>query len=255
MKLTEYSIEKDSLEKRIKIAVISDLHGSDVSAVVSLLKDAAPDLILAPGDILERVDGKTEKIRSMNELGLELLSSAAKVAPTFYSLGNHELGGSGSWGMGLRTKRPERARWRDEDLLVLRKSGVRLLDDSYLLFDGLAIGGLTSGILNEGGKPRLFWLDEFCRSDCPKILLCHHPEYYEKYLRLKNIDLIVSGHAHGGQWIFFGKGVFAPGQGVFPKYTRGIYENRLLVGTGLKKSGLIPRLFNPAEVVTLSINK
>ena len=82
------------------------------------------------------------------------------------------------------------------------------------------------------------------------MLLCHHPEYYEKYLKDRPIDLIVSGHAHGGQWRFFGRGVLAPGQGLFPKYTYGVHDDRLVIGTGLKKgSVLIPRLFNSPEVV------
>ncbi len=254
MKLSEYSLKNEKIQNKIKIALISDLHGGDVLSAESILLLEKPDIILAPGDILERIDGRTDKIKSMNEKGIDLICRASKIAPTFYSLGNHELGGSGSWGMGFRTKRPERALWSEENLERLKESGAHLLEDSYLLFDGFAIGGLTSGILNDGGAPNIAWIDEFCRAGCPKILLCHHPEYYEKYLREKNIDVIVSGHAHGGQWRFFGRGVFAPGQGIFPKYTRGVYENRLVVSAGLKRGGLIPRIFNSPEVVIVSIN-
>ncbi len=254
MKVAEYGLTNNKISKKIKIAVISDLHGCDVLGVESLLRISAPDLILAPGDILERIDGNTEKMRVMNDKGLELLCRASKLAPTFYSLGNHELGGTGSWGMGFRTRRPVKASWSEENLQRLKEGGVHLLDDSYVLFNGFAIGGLTSGILNDDGLPNLAWIDEFCRAGCPKILLCHHPEYYEKYLREKNIDVIVSGHAHGGQWRFFGRGIFAPGQGIFPKYTRGVYENRLVVSTGLKKGGFIPRIFNSPEIVIVSLN-
>ncbi len=254
MKLSKYRIKNEKFLKKIRIAVISDLHGSDVDSAVSLLQKNVPDIILAAGDILERIDGVGEKIKKMNEKGFELLCSAAKIAPTFYSLGNHELGGTGSWGMGFRTRRPERAEWSEENLARIKDSGVVLLDDSFVFFEGIVIGGLTSGILNGGGEPNIHWIDEFCRAGCPKILICHHPEYYEKYLREKNIDLVASGHAHGGQWRFFGRGVFAPGQGIFPKYTKGIYENRLTVSAGLKKGGMIPRIFNEPEVVIVSIN-
>ena len=109
-----------------------------------------------------------------------------------------------------------------------------------------------SGIINEGGEPDTSWLDDFCSVDAPKVLLCHHPEYYERYLKDRAIDLTVSGHAHGGQWRFFGRGVFAPGQGLFPKYTYGVHDGRFVISTGLKVSS-IPRFFNPPEVVLLYI--
>ena len=86
------------------------------------------------------------------------------------------------------------------------------------------------------------------------MLLCHHPEYYKKYLYNKDIDLIVSGHAHGGQWRIFGRGVFAPGQGLFPKYTSGVHDGRLVISKGIKPSGRIPRIFNTPEVVIVEIN-
>ena len=250
MRQSLYKIRNDKLSKSMRIAVISDLHGREITEIVRILSEAKPDLILAPGDICERIDSHSQS----NERGFSLLSAAAKIAPTFYSLGNHEIGGTGSWAMGFRTRRPSRADWSTENAERLKMGGAVLLDDTYVLYDGLAIGGLTSGILNDGGEPDSSWLGEFSRAGCPKILLCHHPEYYEKYLSGYNVDLIVSGHAHGGQWRFFGRGVFAPGQGIFPKYTRGIYDGRLVVGTGLKKGGIIPRIFNSPEIVLIDIN-
>ena len=254
MKLTEYSIDCEKIKISKKFAIISDLHGEDPFEAIEILRLAAPDVILAPGDIFERVDGISDKMNAMNEKGFLLLSEAVKIAPTFYSVGNHEIGGTHSWTMPFRRKHPRKAVWSENNLERLNATGAVMLDDSYIFFDGLAIGGLSTGILNENCKPDLLWLNEFCRAGCPKILLCHHPEYYGKYLRKRDIDIVVSGHAHGGQWRFFGRGVFAPGQGLFPKHTRGIYENRLVVGTGLKRGGVIPRIFNSPEVVLLNIN-
>ncbi|MBQ3816071.1 MAG: metallophosphoesterase, partial [Clostridia bacterium] len=57
------------------------------------------------------------------------------------------------------------------------------------------------------------------------ILLCHHPEYWEPLVHGRRIELTVSGHAHGGQWRIFGRGVYAPGQGLFPRYTSGLYRS------------------------------
>ena len=139
-----------------------------------------------------------------------------------------------------------------EDVAAIKRTGVILLQDEFVMHDGIAFGGLSSGLINRGGMPSLAWLADFCGSGTPRVLLCHHPEYYEKYLKNLPIDLIVSGHAHGGQWRFFGRGVFAPGQGLFPKYTAGVHDDRLVVSTGLKTSRL-PRFFNEPEIVFIEV--
>jgi predicted MPP superfamily phosphohydrolase len=208
----------------------------------------SPDYILMPGDIFERLDivGGEAYDRA-----LMLLSEASKIAPTYYSCGNHEDGAIRSWSMRWKNKSGER-KYSKKAIDDINESGVIFLENSFVLKNGMAIGGLASGLLNEGSVPELSWLDEFCKIDAPKVLLCHHPEYYKKYLRDLDIDIVVSGHAHGGQWRAFGRGIFAPGQGLFPKYTKGVYDNKLVVGTGLKK-GRIPRFFNPTEVVIINI--
>ena len=73
------------------------------------------------------------------------------------------------------------------------------------------------------------------------------------HIKQQDIDLVVSGHAHGGQWRFFGRGVFAPGQGLFPKYTAGVHDDRLVISRGLKKTVMPPRIFNPLEIVVIDI--
>ena len=254
MKLSEYKIKCEKISGKYKFAVISDLHGCDPTLAIELLRKSAPDFILAPGDIFETVDSSDGKKKKMNERGFLLLREAAKIAPTFYSMGNHEVGGTRSWARGLKFSKKEAAVWSEENLSNLQKTGARLLDDSYIFFDGFAFGGLSSGILNGNGEPSLSWIREFEAAGCPKILLCHHPEYYEKYLSRSDVDLVVSGHAHGGQWRFFGRGVFAPGQGIFPKYTSGVYDGRLVVSRGMKKARVIPRFFNPTEVVLITVN-
>ncbi len=252
MKLTEYSIRSEKIKKGIRFAIISDLHDNDPKRIIPLLHEARPDYILAAGDIFEHVDASGLRA---NERAYELLSAAAQIAPTFYAMGNHEIGGTHSWMFKLKiVKRPEAIEWTDEGFGRLLACGIHFLDDNYVEFDGIRFGGLSSGFLNADAAPRLDWLSDFCDSDAPKVLICHHPEYYKKYLSELDIDLTVSGHAHGGQWRFFGRGVFAPGQGFFPKYTAGIYDGRVAVSRGMKKSGLIPRLFNPTEVVVIDVN-
>ena len=98
------------------------------------------------------------------------------------------------------------------------------------------------------------WLDDFERQPGYKILLCHHPEYVPRYLQNRCIDLIVSGHAHGGQWRYYSRrrqewrGIYAPGQGLLPKLTEGIHGNHV-ISRGLSNNTPIPRLNNPPELV------
>lgn len=112
----------------------------------------------------------------------------------------------------------------------------------------MLIGGLTSGKVT--GRVETDWLEEFSSSPGFHILLCHHPEYIP--LIPSGIDLILSGHAHGGQWRFFGRGVFAPGQGLLPRYTSGVYREdgkTMIVSRGLANTAPVPRFNNPTEVV------
>jgi predicted MPP superfamily phosphohydrolase len=101
--------------------------------------------------------------------------------------------------------------------------------------------------------PDIRWIDRYIQEEGFKILLCHHPEYYNRYLKEKNIGLILSGHAHGGQIRIFGRGLYAPGQGVLPKHDGGVFENRLVVGRGLANTAFFPRFFNPCEIVTVDL--
>ncbi len=254
VKSTEYTVSSKVFLKPLKFALISDLHSranTDISVIVELIRKQCPDIILAAGDIFERLDGSLPKSK---EAGFELLKICSDIAPTFYSFGNHENGGTRSWDRSKWKKIKSLPKSYDEgELAKIRACGVTLLDDAYVLFDGIAFGGLSSGLINEGRMPDISWLDAFCNESAPKVLLCHHPEYYKKYLVDKNIDLIASGHAHGGQWRIFGRGVFAPGQGIFPRYTSGVHHGKFVISKGLKPSGKIPRIFNPPEVVFINI--
>lgn len=248
MKKNEYTISGNRFGKPLCFAVVSDLHGNDPSSVLRALEEERPDFILMPGDIFERLDGSEDEIHTN---GMTLLQGANRIAPTLYSMGNHEDGSTHSWfPKGIRRRVSERV-YHPKDLECIAQTGTVLLDDSYVCMEGIAFGGLSSGLIEENGEPNTAWLADFCKTEMPKVLLCHHPEYYEKYLRSLPLELIVSGHAHGGQWRFFGRGVFAPGQGIFPKYTAGVHDDRFVISTGLKKARLIPRIFNEPEVVFL----
>ena len=241
MRVLTYNIDAD-IKKGLTIAHISDLHGKRWESVLEATMQVTPDMIAITGDLGKDWDASADDT-------LAFLRKLTAIAPTFYSLGNHEIG------------------IIKEDICKISETGTVILDDSCTEVCGIIIGGLTSGFLHRGigngrDNPHLFsspppnekWLDEFEGKDGYKILLSHHPEYYVPYLKHRDIDLILSGHAHGGQIRFFGRGLLAPGQGFFPKYTSGVHENRLVISRGLANTGkIIPRLFNETELVVIKL--
>ena len=96
--------------------------------------------------------------------------------------------------------------------------------------------------------------DQFEKLDGVKVLLCHKPEHYIKYLRTRALDLVVAGHAHGGQIRVAGRGVFSPGQGLFPRYTYGVVDGRMVISAGAGNPVHLPRWGNPCEVLRITLD-
>ena len=252
IKTTVYRLRSPKIKRRLRIALVSDLHDAPSREVVKKLIKAEPDIVAVVGDLTSRLDCIEGDVPP-NDTGkaarhsgaFELLRAAASLAPTYYSLGNHEL-------CGHYYRQNVGRVCRVENLELIKQSGAILLDDRFVDIEGgIRIGGLTSGHTNADLVPKTDWLDEFCNTDGFKLLLCHHPEYYPVYLKNLPMELIVSGHAHGGQWRFFGHGIFAPGQGIFPKYTAGVIDNRLVISRGAGDHIFIPRIANPRELVII----
>ncbi len=233
MVITQYAIPAPAGTSAV-FAFVSDLHECDTEPVLDALRRSGADALLVGGDYVHD-GGRCEK-------GFAFLRAAASMTPVFCSLGNH-----------------------DGRVTDIRKktvqTGAVLLDNSETVFSGIRIGALTSGALHEtkrGRKtppPDLGWLKAYAAEDGFKLLLCHHPEYYEPYIKQLGVDLTLCGHAHGGQWRFFGRGVYAPGQGLLPKYTSGIYDGRLIVSRGLGNPHMIPRINNKPEFIIIRIGK
>ena len=84
-------------------------------------------------------------------------------------------------------------------------------------------------------------------------MLCHRPEYYPVLLEQLDIDLILAGHTHGGQIRFFDRGLFSSGQGLFPKYHKGVADNKMVISAGCSNPIAIPRINNPRELVIVNL--
>lgn len=257
MKHTVYNLPANRAGVKFRAAVMADLHGDAGKEALQVLDRIRPDFILVPGDLSDRLylspSQMDRRTRRGYRNGIEFLRSASGIAPVYYSIGNHEMGGVHSGRPWAQKHFPKYMPISLEIRERVRETGATLLDDKFVLHGNIAIGGLTSGLTYEGQIPNLSFLSEFSRIDSYKILLCHHPEYYPRYIRETGIDLTVAGHAHGGQWSFFGQAVFAPGQGLFPRLVRGIYDGRLAVSRGMTNNSIIPRIGVPREVVELNV--
>lgn len=233
MEINRYAVSCN-IERVINFAHISDLHDTEYGYLFNIINSLSPDFIAITGDAVHN------NIRYKN--GISALKSLTNICPVFFSLGNHE------------------ALLGTQIFYLLKSSSVHILNNSHIFFNGIKIGGLTSGYFDTEQKmfkstpiPDINWLSKFEDGSSFKLLLCHHPEYYIPYIKDKKVNLILSGHAHGGQWRFFGRGVFAPGQGIFPKYTSGIYDKRLIVNRGASNPISIPRINNKTEIGFISL--
>lgn len=233
-------------------ALISDTHGRIIDDLAEAAAEAAPDLILVPGDAIENK-------RPGHPDGVRMLARLAAVAPVFFSVGNHE-----------------RALSR-EQTDGLAEAGIHCVDLTTERFSvrgtQLCIGGVPSASYENGERcgtslaellftPRaraelpqktVDYIAEFSAEGGAKLLLCHHPEYYRRYLRDCDTGIICAGHAHGGQIRLFGHGLYAPGQGFFPRYTSGVHDGRFVISRGLTNHSFPPRIFNRPELVILHI--
>ena len=230
---------------------VSDVHnearGEGNAALLRALREAAPDLICITGDFLD-------SRRTDLDFALELAGQLAEIAPAVYVTGNHE------------------ARLKDLSALEagLAARGVRALRDGWMplarggeeiALIGLDDPGFAAGegwTLSEGLDQTQARLSALLAQagDRFSLVLSHRPELLPAYADA-GADLVLSGHAHGGQVRLPGiGGLFAPGQGILPRLTSGVHargETRLVVSRGLGNSSFPLRVFNPPEIVTVTL--
>ena len=233
------------IDKPVRAVLVTDLHsgyyGKNMSTLVKMIEKQNADVVLLGGDIFDD-DLKEDNTK-------KFIERIAPEIPCFYVTGNHEF-----WSE------------REEEMKAfMEASGVTVLDGDC---ESVEINGNIIDICGVDDPTRLKndeWikqLDDADRLSDPahyRILISHRPErtdVYEKY----GFDLIVSGHAHGGQWRipFTKRGYFAPNQGMFPKYISGPYTLKngsvMVVSRGLaRESTPAPRYFNHPEIVVIDI--
>jgi len=245
IKTTVYTIPSAKIKKALCFAVIADAHGHYNPILPNLLRQAAPDAILIPGDLTE-----PDAIRKMEKSVFDFLTDCTSIAPTYYSLGNHECGTSRK---GNPFAKPRKKELPTDFAEQVAKTGTVLLRNDCISQNDVWFCGLDSGFDSGKNAPDADALAKFDALPGFRVLLCHHPEYFVPFIQKTSIDLVVCGHAHGGHWRLFGRGIYAPDQGLFPKYTSGIVDGRCVISRGLDDHTTIPRINNPRELVLINL--
>lgn len=227
-----------------RIAHISDLHnaemGPDNEKLLKMLRDAKPDMIAITGDL---IDSRNTDV----DVALDFLRRALTIAPCYYVTGNHEA----------RVGAYEQMK---EEMLRL---GVTVLSDARIEVakdaDTITVMGVDDPAMQDHDDDARFMaekLDGLEEKEGFVLLLSHRPELFDVYTRY-GVDLVLSGHAHGGQFrLPFIGGLVAPNQGFFPKYDCGQYTNdetTMLVSRGIGNSLFPFRVNNRPEVILVEL--
>ncbi len=248
LKVVNYKIKTDRISSSVKIALVADLHcclyGENQSELIDAIDKYKPDAVLFGGDIFDDY--------YINNNSHILINNIAQKYKTYYVSGNHEW-----WSEKMY-----------EHFEYLENAGVTILrgDSDYLTVrdNTIVISGVDDPEVNvydsshKTYEEQLKIIADEINSEYYNILLAHRPENARQYFNY-DFDLVLSGHAHGGQGRipFILNGFYAPNQGFFPELAGGIYDfdgKKMIVSRGLSKENTeLPRIFNRPELVFVSI--
>ncbi|MGN0802337.1 MAG: metallophosphoesterase [Candidatus Faecivicinus sp.] len=251
MAVRRYVIDAEEITSNVRIALVTDLHscryGTGQNALIKAVDDLAPDLVLLGGDIFD--DDLPDESAEL------FLAGIADRYPCYYVTGNHEyLSGADRFSVKMS---------------ILRNCGVTILSGECVTVrvngENINICGVDDPEAfaqapdeQEGFLEQLRRVNSASDNGCYTVLLSHRPEYFDTYVHC-GFDMVLCGHAHGGQWRLppILNGLFAPNQGLFPKYAGGQYtqsDTIMIVSRGLaRESTRIPRIFNRPELLLIEL--
>lgn len=228
-----------------KIAQISDLHndefGEGNKKLFEKIRKCEADIIVVTGDVID-------SRRTDVDVTVSFFKEAVKIAPIYYVNGNHE-------------SRISEYEYLKEEI---KKIGVVVLENEAVNIgkdgESITLIGINDPAFDMGGE----YFDKndsemnmaeninTLKGEGYNILLSHRPEYFDLYVSC-DVDLVFTGHAHGGQFrIPFVGGLIAPGQGLFPEYDSGMYSEgntHMIVSRGIGRSVIPLRINNSPEII------
>lgn len=246
---TEYTVASEELPQAFagsRIVQVSDLHnatfGRNQSSLIKKVKSADPDAIFLTGDL---IDSNRYDLAA----SLVLVDALVEMSEVYYVTGNHEVASNQV----------------EEIIRALQERGVTVLTDDSVEWEkggeSIQIAGIDDSLMEPDVHEEEATRQSLANAQLTEdftLLLAHRPEYLPIYAE-SNVDVVFSGHAHGGQIRIPGiGGLIAPGQGWFPKVTEGIFEvdrSQMIVSRGLGNSTFPVRIFNLPEIVVVTLEK
>lgn len=253
LEIYKYNVKSEDIPSEFdnfRIVQISDLHnaefGENNEKLLLMLKQADADIIAITGDM---IDSRNTDI----DVAISFAQKAVNIAPVYYVNGNHEsrvLGEYEKLKQGLT----------DTGVTILENSSADItIGDETISLIGINDPTFRMDIVDDTMEQNIAHqlVNVIPDNDNYKVLLAHRPEYFDIYAG--NVDLVLSGHAHGGQFrIPFIGGLVAPGQGFFPEYYEGshIKENtEMIVSRGIGNSIIPFRINNKPEIIVAELTK
>ena len=278
LKTSYYSISSEKLTGSFRVVSLADLHGytfgKENRRLIRKVREASPDLILLPGDLINKYDEDTSDEEA-------LIRELRNIAPVYVSAGNHELEYDREHGLEFQP-----GSGSDSVLARFEAAGAVVLEKSYreievngqrIRIGGFYGYGMPEELADGWTRDDLPFLKEFRDTEDFTMLLCHMPYTFLvlKGLERWNFDTVIAGHVHGGQvrFPFFGLlskyetgkedmkfpyvgGLWAPDQGRFPGRLSGVYRSQdgrrtMVLSRGLGNTDKFPRFNNIPEIVVV----
>lgn len=242
VKIEEIEIEIPGLPSPLhgfRIVHITDLHGRSLAANGDLVKSIAafsPQFIALTGDYVSSSWREFPRITPF-------LQALRKISPTYAVSGNHDY--SAGW--------PAIA-------AALREESIVVLENAHIIIEAAGEKLVLVGV-NDPATGR----DDLQRAlpahtNCPVIVLAHAPTWFElgRTEHLRGVDLVLSGHTHGGQIKIPGIGAVTNASGrLFPRaYVEGLSlegSTWLYISRGLGYTGIPIRLMSPPELTLITL--
>ena len=251
--VTLFTVWSSKISEPFRIVLVSDLHehqfGRDNEKLAVKIREQSPDLIIIDGDM---INGDSENA----DTAVELVRALKETAPVYYSFGNHEYSYMEAGHEDL-TEELEAA-----GAVVLNYQSIDIdVKGNQIRLGGLYEYGFETGMQSEEENERAIpYLEEYADTDRYLIMCAHRPESFYPWDMADQwgIDLVLSGHLHGGQVIIPGVGgLYNSLDGFFPKFDYGQYklgDSDMVITRGLGSNPkMLPRFNNPPEIAVVEV--
>lgn len=251
--VSKFTVTSNKITEPFRIVLISDLHdhqfGRNNEKLAEKIQEQSPDLIIIDGDM---INGDSENA----DTAVEAVHALKEIAPVYYSYGNHEYAYMEAGHADLQDKLEEAG------AVVLNYQSIDFeVKGNPIRLGGLYEYGFETGMQSEEENRRaLDYLEEYADTDRYLIMCAHRPGSFNSWNTADDwgIDLVLSGHLHGGQVIIPGiGGLYSQIEGFFPQYDYGQYKignSDMIITRGLGSNPkILPRFNNPPEIVVVDV--